>query len=91
MGTGVTLEGRAIAQNGNVTCLTIHSAVPLVSQRPIVPTTVPGTKVRRLPNTGGAPIRNEEMPWSIAVLGVVGVTVLFLGIQAYRRTYKPKP
>jgi hypothetical protein len=46
--------------------------------------------VSGLPDTGGAPIRNEEFPWRLVVVGGFGAVALFLGVRAYRRTHLPK-
>jgi hypothetical protein len=44
-----------------------------------------------LPNTGGAPIRNErDFPWSLAIVAGFSAIALGLGIRAYRRTHLPK-
>jgi hypothetical protein len=42
--------------------------------------------VNGLPNTGGAPIRNEGIPWNLAlIIGGFGAIALFIGIRAFRR------
>lgn len=49
------------------------------------PTVVPG-----LPDTGGAPIRDEGFPWSLAIVAVFSAIALYLGVRAFRGTYQPK-
>jgi hypothetical protein len=45
-----------------------------------------------LPNTGGgAPIQDEDFPWSLVFVGGLCTMALVLGIRAFRRTYRPKP
>jgi hypothetical protein len=39
-----------------------------------------------LPDTGGAPIRNESSPWSLVIVAVFSVFALYLGVRAYRNT-----
>ncbi len=54
------------------------------------PTATP-RKVTGLPSTGGAPIRNEDFPWSLLVIvGGFSAIALVLGVREYRRTHLPK-
>jgi hypothetical protein len=46
--------------------------------------------VTGLPDTGGAPIRNEDFPWSLVIVGGFSVLALVFGVRAYRSTYRPK-
>ncbi|MFA5874879.1 MAG: ice-binding family protein [Anaerolineales bacterium] len=46
--------------------------------------------VTGLPYTGGAPIRNEDFPWSLVIVGGFSAIALVLGVRAFRRTYRPK-
>jgi hypothetical protein len=104
-GDSVTLNGRALAINGDVTLLndTITGPscparrAPTPTRTPVGPTSVPGPKPKHtsvpvvgLPETGGAPIRNEDFPWSVAIFGGFSAIVLILGIQIHRRTHLPK-
>jgi hypothetical protein len=44
-----------------------------------------------LPGTGGgAPIRNEDFPWSLVIVGGFGALALVFGVRAFRRTYRSK-
>jgi hypothetical protein len=43
-----------------------------------------------LPGSGGAPIRNEDFPWSVVIVGGFSAIALVLGVRAYRSTYRPK-
>jgi hypothetical protein len=59
------------------------------------PTKVPPTatllpKVTGLPSTGGGPIRNDNFPWSLVILGGLCAIALFLGIRRFRSTNLPK-
>jgi hypothetical protein len=46
--------------------------------------------VSGLPNTGGAPIRNDEFPLWMVIIASLTIVVLALGIRGYRRTDQPK-
>lgn len=39
-----------------------------------------------LPNTGGAPIRNDDFPWVLLFAGSLAITSLVLGVRSYCRT-----
>jgi hypothetical protein len=43
-----------------------------------------------MPGTGGAPIRNDDFPWSLMLLGGFSALGLFFGIRTYLRIYRPK-
>ena len=44
-----------------------------------------------LPGTGGgAPIRNEDFPWSLVIVGGFSALALGFGVRAFRRTYRQK-
>ncbi len=65
------------------------TSVPPTSGPPT--TSVPPTatylpSITGLPDTGGAPIRNEDSSWGLLIIGLFSVTALVLGIRAYRRT-----
>ena len=46
--------------------------------------------VTGLPVAGGAPIRNEDFPWSLVIVGGFSAIALVLGVRGYRRTHLPK-
>jgi hypothetical protein len=46
--------------------------------------------VSGLPNTGGAPIRNEDFPWSLLIVGGLAIAATGLVVRGYRRTHLPK-
>jgi type VI secretion system secreted protein VgrG len=54
---------------------------PAPTDTPIIP---------RVPDTGGAPIRNNDFPWSLVIVGGFSAITLVLGIRAIRSTYRPK-
>jgi hypothetical protein len=95
--TGASLNGRALAQTGQVTlddntitgpiCAVRPTTTPTVTgtRRPVAPTATLLPVIGGLPGTGGAPIRNENFPWSLVIVGGVSALALFLGIRAYRR------
>ena len=43
--------------------------------------------VHGLPNTGGAPIQNEDFPWNLVLLGGFSAIAFGLGVRVYRRTH----
>ena len=101
--TGASLNGRALAQTGAVT-LESNTISGLICLAPSAPTATPTATqpggatatatllpvVTGLPSTGGAPIRNEDFPWSLVIVGGFSAIALVLGVRAFRRTYRPK-
>ncbi len=92
-GTGVSLDGRALAIGGPVTllsnsitgpsCAAVEEAV--VEEGTAVPT------VSGLPTSGGAPLRNEVLPLGLALLfGSLSIVVAVLIVRALRRDYRLK-
>jgi hypothetical protein len=86
--------GQHPAQLGNVFYFT---ATPTRTHTPTVTPTRTNTPtatllpvVTGLPGTGGAPIRNEDFPWSLVIAGGFSAIALVLGVRAYRRTHLPK-
>jgi len=87
---GATVDGRVIAQTASITFRnTIINNTPCVFTAP-TGGGGGGGGVTGLPDTGGAPIRNEDLPWSLMVAGSFSALALVLGIRAYRRTHLPK-
>jgi len=96
-GTGAKLDGRAIAQIGEVTLNNniidgpscqgpvVPTATGQVDQTAIPQTTVTPTLASGLPDTGGAPLRNEDSPWSLLLI-IGSVIALTVGIVVYRRS-----
>ncbi len=103
-GDSVTLNGRALAINGDVTlindtitgpsCAAPPRATPTVTVTPINtqrgPRRATPTPAIGLPPTGGGPIRREDFPWSLAIITGFSTIALGLGLRAYRRTHRPK-
>ena len=89
-GTGVSLDGRALAIGGNVTLLSNTITGPSCAsvqaeEGTFVPT------VSGLPNSGGAPLRNEVLPLGLALLfGSLSIVVSVLIVRAMRRNYRLK-
>ena len=103
--TGARLYGRALAQTGSVTlesntiteiCLAQPTATQTaIAATPTATSTKPPTAtllpvVTALPGTGGAPIRNDNLPWSLVIVAGFGAAALFLGFRAYRSNHLPR-
>ncbi len=115
--TGASLNGRALAQTGQVVLDSNIITGPICGGQPTetattgAPTATTGAPtatgeaptatveaptetllpaVTALPGTGGAPIRNDVFPWSLVIAGGFSAIALVLGIQAYRKTSRPK-
>ena len=98
MNNGATLAGRALARNGAVTLDTnTITRGPLCAAAPApTATTASDNRDRRateqagavsgLPDTGGAPIQNQDFPWNVVIVGSFSAIGLALGIRTYRRT-----
>ena len=86
-GSGVSLDGRALAIGGNVTLIanTITGpscAAPVQEETSPTATAVVGG----LPSSGGAPLQSESLPWILAILfGGLSVAVLVLIVRSMRR------
>jgi hypothetical protein len=91
---GTTLNGRAIALGAGAVTLDNNTFTTPVCVVP-TPTAAPGgggetETVEGLPDTGAAPIRNEDFPWSLVIVGGFSAAALALGVRKYRRTHLPK-
>ncbi|MHB8779209.1 MAG: ice-binding family protein [Anaerolineales bacterium] len=91
MNTGATLNGRFLALSaGTVTLASNTISGPVCA---VAATAVPEEKttfsVSGLPNTGGAPIR-EEFPWNLVIVAGLSAIALGLGVRSYRRKHLPK-
>ncbi len=97
-GDSVTLDGRALVINGDVTLInnTITGpscALPAATEEATAVTRsrkTPAPSVSGLPNTGGAPIRSQEFPWSIVIVTGLSTAALIIGLRAYRRGRLPR-
>lgn len=97
MTTDANLVGRFLALSAATVTLddnTITAPVclvpPTATTPPGAPTATAGPAISGLPNTGGAPIRNEDFPWSLVIVAGVSVVALVFGVRTYRRAHLPK-
>ena len=95
--SGATLNGRALVQNPGA--VTLDGNTVARGALCTATTTTTGGGVRRrvaanavvgLPSTGGAPIRNNDFPWVMALSGVLSVIALVSGLWAFGRAHLPK-
>lgn len=95
---GSTVSGRLLARNQAVT---LNNTTIIRGGLCAAPPTNGGggpggtqnraNRVVGLPNTGGAPIRNEDFPGGLVVMAAsFGAVALVLGVRAYRRNHLPK-
>jgi Ice-binding-like len=89
-----TVNGRLLARNGAVTLnTTTINRGPLcasITDQEEEEEDEEEEAVSGLPDTGGAPIRNEGFPWSLVIVGGLSAAALAFGVRAYRRTQLPK-
>jgi hypothetical protein len=84
-GSGVSLNGRALAIGGPVTLIsnTISGPVCLAPQVATA-TNLPG--VGGLPTTGGGPIQNEPYSLTLIILAGFGILGVAMAVREYRRS-----
>jgi hypothetical protein len=85
LATNASLDGRAMAQTGAVTL----DSNTITGAECLTPET-PRRKVGGLPNSGGAPIRNQDLPWSLLIIGGISAIALVFGVRQYRITKRSK-
>jgi hypothetical protein len=94
LATGASLDGRAFAQTGAVTLddNTIIGLIclpqPAPTEQPTQEATAPA--VSGLPESGGAPIRNQSFPWSLVIVSGFSFIALVFGVRAFRNNYRTK-
>jgi hypothetical protein len=86
-GTARTATQTVTVMPATLTGTSTHIPPPAATSAPTA-TLLP--VVTGLPGAGGAPIRNENFPWSWVIVGGFSAIALALGIRAYRSTYRPK-
>jgi len=109
--TGARLNGRALAQTGEVSMDSNIISGPICAEKPKPKptskpksTNVPSSSEQTatalaslgglpgLPSTGGgAPIQDEDFPWSLVFVGGLCAMALVLGVRALRRTDRQRP
>jgi type VI secretion system secreted protein VgrG len=77
-----TAAAKTATAKAKATARAEGAAETQAAETPVVPG-LPGTG-------GGAPIRNENLPWSLVMVGGLSAIALALGVRAFRRTYRPK-
>ncbi|MDQ3005717.1 MAG: ice-binding family protein [Chloroflexota bacterium] len=89
--TGATINGRLLTQTGQITLDSNVISGPVCAAPPATATSPANNRaVVGLPNTGGAPIRNEEFPLGLVIIGGLSAIALVLGVRAVRRSHQQK-
>lgn len=88
-GSGVNLDGRALAIGGNVTLIGDYIYGPSCYSAP-APEEGDESPDIVVPGTGGAPIRNMESSWVLIIIAGVSTAALVWVVQEYRRTHQSK-
>ena len=89
-GTGVSLDGRALAIGGNVTLLSNNIYGPSCPAAPAPEGEGDSTSAIVVPAAGGAPIHNLDSAWVLVILGGVSAAAVVWFAQERRRTHLPK-
>lgn len=84
--SGATVNGKVISLNGALTTDGNTISGPSCASSAVATATLlPG--VSSLPVTGGGPIQNEALPWSMMILAGLSIIVISLGVRASHRTH----
>lgn len=67
---------------------TPETTEPTSTAQVSAPTNTP--VVPGLPESGGAPIRNNDFPWTLAIVGSLSILALSFGVRAYRGSNRSK-
>jgi len=78
----------AIALTATAGAATQTPGAPTATAEAPKPTKLPA--VTALPDTGGAPIRDNSSPWGLLITGGFSALILILGLRAYRKTIKTR-
>ncbi len=85
-----TPSGPTITPGGPTVTPAAPTETPVSTETPARPTNTRLPAVTALPDTGGAPIRNDSTPWGLLIATGIGSVALVLGLRAYRSTYRRK-
>jgi hypothetical protein len=75
--------------------LTATAMAAIPTSAPVTATSIPPTAtllpaVAGLPKTGGAPLQDSALPWSLVMVGFFSAIALALGVRTYRNSKLPK-
>jgi hypothetical protein len=92
VGRFLALSGATVTLDDNTISAPVCLVAPTATTPPGAPTATAGPAVVGLPDTGGAPIQNQNQafPWGLLIISGVSVVALALGVQTYRRAHLPK-
>lgn len=87
---GVTIQGRALARNGQVSLINDQITAPTTCNAVTVAGPTPTPAVSGAPSGGGGPLQSDGFPWILAIVAGVlagaGALGLGLTIRGIRRT-----